>query len=95
MDVAVHGVGTSHFGRQPDRTLADLAWDAVREALADAGTDEVAAVYVGTVFGAPGVAQRVLSALGITGIPVLTLEDACASGTTALVEGHEAVRRGR
>jgi acetyl-CoA C-acetyltransferase len=95
MDVAVHGVGTSHFGRQPDRPLIDLAWDAVREALADAGTDQVDAVYVGTVFGAPGVAQRVLSALGITGIPILTLENACASGTTALVEGHEAVRTGR
>lgn len=95
MDVAVHGVGTSHFGRQPGRDLVDLAWDAVREALADAGTEQVDAVWVGTVFGAPGVAQRVLSALGITGIPVITLENACASGTTALVEAHEAVRTGR
>lgn len=93
--VAVHGVGTSHFGRQPSRALVELAWDAVQEALADAGTDEVDAVYVGTVFGAPGVGQRVLSALGITGVPVVTLENACASGTTALLEGHEAVRTGR
>lgn len=99
MDVAVHGVGTSHFGRQPTRTLIDLAWDAVREALADAstgaGTDEIDAVYVGTVFGAPGVAQRVLSALGITGVPVVTIENACASGTTAFLEAHESVRTGR
>ncbi len=95
MDVAVHGVGTSHFGRQPGRALIDLAWDAVGEALADAETDHVDAVYVGTVFGAPGVAQRVLSALGITGVPVLTLENACASGTTAFVEAHESVRTGR
>lgn len=95
MTVAVHGVGTSHFGRQPDRSLTDLAWDAVREALADAGREDVDAVYVGTVFGAPGVAQRVLHALGITGVPVVTIENACASGTTAFVEAHEAVRTGR
>jgi acetyl-CoA acetyltransferase len=99
MDVAVHGVGTSHFARQPTRTLIDLAWDAVREAVDDAsagdGTDEIDAVYVGTVFGAPGVAQRVLSALGITGVPVVTIENACASGTTAFVEAHESVGTGR
>ncbi len=95
MDVAVHGVGTSHFGRQPGRTLTELAWDAVREALDDAGPGDPDAVYVGTVFGAPGVAQRVLHALGITGIPVVTIENACASGTTALVEAHESVRTGR
>ncbi|MEI4280772.1 thiolase family protein [Klenkia terrae] len=95
MTVAVHGVGTSHFGRQPGRTLTDLAWDAVREALADAGTEDVDAVWVGTVFGAPGVAQRVLHALGITDVPVVTVENACASGTTAFLEAHESVRTGR
>lgn len=93
--VAVHGVGTSHFGRQPERDLVGLAWDAVHEAFADAGVDEVDAVWVGTVFGPAGVAQRVLRAMGITGIPVVTVENACASGTTAFAEAHEAVRTGR
>lgn len=95
MAVAVQGVGTSHFGRQPDRTLADLAWEAVREAFADAGTEAIDAAYVGTVFGPPGVAQRVLHALGITGVPVVTIENACASGTTAFAEACESVRTGR
>ncbi|MBN9736659.1 MULTISPECIES: thiolase family protein [unclassified Pseudonocardia] len=93
--VAVHGVGTSHFGRRPDRDLVGLAHDAVREALADAAVDAVDAVWVGTVFGPPGVAQRTLRALGITGVPVITVENACASGTTAFAEAHEAVRTGR
>ncbi|MFC7657169.1 thiolase family protein [Pseudonocardia benzenivorans] len=44
----------------------------------------------------PGrVAQRTLRALGITGVPVVTVENACASGTTAFAEGYEAVRTGR
>lgn len=95
MTVAIAGVGTSHFGRQPDRDLIALADDAVREAFADAGVAGVDAVWVGTVFAPAGVAQRVLRALGITGVPVVTVENACASGTTAFVEAHEAVRSGR
>ncbi|GAA4840101.1 thiolase family protein [Actinomycetospora corticicola] len=93
--VAVLGVGTSHFGRQPDRDLVALAWDAVREAFGDAGVEGVDAVWVGTVFAPAGVAQRVLRALGITGVPVVTVENACASGTTAFAEACEAVRTGR
>jgi acetyl-CoA C-acetyltransferase len=93
--VSVHGVGSSHFGRQPERDLVALAWDAVREAFADADVTGVDAVWVGTVFGPPGVAQRVLRAMGVTGIPVITVENACASGTTAFLEAHEAVRTGR
>jgi acetyl-CoA C-acetyltransferase len=91
----VRGVGTSHFGRQPGRDLIGLAFDAVSEALADGGVESVDAVWVGTVFAPAGVAQRVLRAMGITGVPVITVENACASGTTAFVEAHEAVRTGR
>ncbi len=93
--VSVHGVGTSHFGRQPGRDLVALAADAVREAFADASAQDVDAVWVGTVFGPSGVGQRVLRAMGITRIPVVTVENACASGTTAFAEAHEAVRTGR
>ncbi|GAA1835267.1 thiolase family protein [Pseudonocardia ailaonensis] len=96
MTVAVHGVGTSHFGRQPGLDLVDLAFAAVDEALRNAGGPRtVDAVWVGTVFAPAGVAQRVLRAMGLTGMPVLTVENACASGTTAFAEAHEAVRTGR
>ncbi|TCK26963.1 thiolase family protein [Pseudonocardia endophytica] len=93
--VAVAGVGTSRFGRQPERDLLGLAWEAVHEAFVDADVDGVDAVWVGTVFAPAGVAQRVLRAMGITGVPVVTVENACASGTTAFAEAHEAVRTGR
>ncbi|MGE0800053.1 MAG: thiolase family protein [Lautropia sp.] len=95
MSAHVYGVGTSNFGRQPDVPLRELAWDAVREAFADAQHDRPEAVYVGTVFGESGIAQRTLSDLGIVGVPVLTIENACASGTTALHEAADAVERGR
>lgn len=93
--VGIVGVGTSHFGRQPDQDLESLAAAATTEAFADAGTDEIDAVWVGTVFGPAGCGPRVLRALGITGIPVITVETACASGTVAFAEAHEAVHTGR
>lgn len=65
------------------------------EALADADDPTIDAVYVGTVFGAPGVAQRALFPLGITDIPIITVENACASGTTAFHEAVAAIDSGR
>lgn len=95
MDVMVYGVGTSDFGRQPALSAPSLARRAVSEALDDAGVDRVDAVYAGTVFGAPGTAQRALQTLGITGVPILTFENACATSTTAFHEARHAVASGR
>lgn len=95
MNTYIYGVGTSNFGRQPQHTAHTLGWEAVTEALRSAQVDSVDAVYVGTVFGAPGVAQRTVHSLGLTGVPVITIENACASGTSALVEAEAAVASGR
>lgn len=95
--VAVWGVGTSPYGRFPDRRVESLAWEAVAEAVRDAGIrpDEIDAIIVGSVFGPPGVATRVQRGLGIPGVPMWTIEAACASGTAAFHEAVEAVRTGR
>jgi acetyl-CoA C-acetyltransferase len=95
--VVIRGVGTSGFGRFPERRVESLAWEAVREALDDAGVEpgELDAVFVGSVFGPPGIATRALRGLGIGGIPVLTVEAACASGTAAYHEAVESVALGR
>ncbi len=66
-------------------------------AVRDAGVSpgQVDAIVVGSVFGPPGVATRVQRGLGIGGVPVWTVENACASGTSAYHEAVEAVRLGR
>ncbi|PBC51513.1 thiolase family protein [Rhodococcus sp. ACPA1] len=95
-DVVIAGAGTSHFGKQ-DASLERLAWDAVTEALESSATapDEIDAVVVGTVFSHPGVAHRVLRAAGIAGVPIITVENACASGTLAAHSAFEYVHRGQ
>ena len=101
MSAWIWGVGTSPFGRQSERLPAELAWEALSEALADAGIEVgddgggIEAAYVGTVFGSLGVAQRAMSGAGLAGIPIVTVENACASGTTALHEAGEAILAGR
>ena len=96
-EVVIRGVGTSDYGRFPERRVESLAWDAILEAMRDAGAEvgEIEAVFVGSVFGPPGVATRTLRGIGIGGVPVLTIEAACASGTAAYHEAYEAVSRGR
>lgn len=96
--VAIEGVGTvARFGLLRERTLVSLAIEAIEEALRDArvARDELDAVWVGGVFVPPGTAQRALRATGITGIPMVAVENACASGTSAFHEAVCAVREGR
>lgn len=95
MDAHIWGVGTSLFGKQPNLTASELIWAAVTEALVDAGVDQPDAVYVGTCFGEPGIAQRALHRMGITGLPITIMENACASSTHAFHEASLAVDSGR
>lgn len=95
MSAVIYGVGTSKFGRQPDVSDAHLTQQAVLEAFDDAGLRDVQAVYAGTVFGVSGTVQRALQTMGITGVPIVTVENACATGSTALVEAEHAVSSGR
>ena len=94
-EVAVYGVGMTPFALDPARTATEMVTGAAREALADAGTDRIDAVYVGTAFGEMGAAQRALRGLGIAEVPIIRMENACASGTTAFHESWAAIASGR
>lgn len=99
MSVYVRGAGTSLFGKHREVSLTELAWAAVTEAESDLsnppGLEAIDAVYVGNVFGEPGVAARAVQACGLTGVPIVTVENACASGTSAFHEAVAAIEAGR
>jgi len=84
-DVYVIGVGMTKFARHPDRKFHDLGQEAVRAALEDAGIsyDAIEAAYCGHVMQGSTAGQQVLDKVGRTGIPIMNVENACASGTTA------------
>ncbi|GLS13121.1 beta-ketoacyl synthase N-terminal-like domain-containing protein [Hydrogenophaga electricum] len=86
--VHIAGVGITRFAKQQELSVKDLAREAVTEALADTGW--VGAAYFATagqgcIEGQHMVVGEIaLKAMGITGIPVTNVEDACASSSTAL-----------
>ncbi len=90
-DVAIIGAGMTKFGKFLDRSLKDLAREAVQGALDSAGIDksklQVAVVgnaTAGLITGQEMIrGQVVLRELGIGGIPVINTENACASSSTA------------
>ena len=91
MHAYVAGVGMTRFGKHLDVKLKHLAGEAIREALADAGiaSSEIQAAYMGNA--AAGVlqgqemirGQAVLREMGIGRIPVVNVENACATSSTA------------
>lgn len=101
-NIYIAGIAMTVFGRHPERSIEDLAGEALRGALADAGcgADAIgAAFYAGITNGAlqgqlsvPG--QVVFSKTGIEGIPVFNVENACASGSTAVHLAVQHLRAG-
>lgn len=99
---AVLGVGVTPFGRQPDRSLASLGQAAARAALADAGLAPsdldgafVANALAGVLLGDTTVGQSILAGIGVCGIPVVNVENACTSGSSALWLAFAAIEAGQ
>jgi benzoylsuccinyl-CoA thiolase BbsB subunit len=96
-NVAVIGVGMIPFGRYPNRNNVDLAWPAVMEALRDAKVDrdQIDITYCGTAYGGMMTGQRILAKLGMTGQPIVNVENACSSSSTAFHQAKLAVASGQ
>jgi acetyl-CoA acyltransferase len=100
--VAVAGAGMTRFARQPDRSLKDLAGEAVLAALGDAGLDAGAVqgcwfanAVGGSITGQEMVAAQVtLRHVGLAGIPMFNVENACASASSAFHLAWAAVASG-
>ncbi len=101
-DVYIVGISMTHFGKRLDETVKSLTSAAVGDALEDAGieTGDVEAAWFSntrqpmlegqnTIRG-----QIALRSAGITAIPIANIENACASGSTAVLQAMAAIRAG-
>jgi acetyl-CoA acetyltransferase len=96
-EVYVAGVGMLKFGRYPDKDPAQLGADAALQALDDAGLGirDVQLLATGCLFQANAmVGQRILQQIGQTGVPVVNVSNACATGSTAFREAWLAIAAG-
>lgn len=93
----IAGVGMVPFVKPgKSETYDRMAEAAVREALADAGIEyrQVEEAAAGYTMGDSCNGQEALYRLGLTGIPVVNLENACASGSSAVYAMRRAVESG-
>jgi len=95
-EVEVAGVGIHPFGRFEDRTITDMGVAAVRAALDEAGVGPggFQAAFCGTAYGGVASGHKVLTRLGMTGMPIVDVEAGCASGSAALMLAAGAIRGG-
>jgi acetyl-CoA acetyltransferase len=95
--VTVAGVGMVPFTKPGAGSTYDvMASDAIRLALVDARIDytDIQQAYAGYVYGDSTAGQRVLYKVGMTGIPIVNVNNNCATGSTALFLARQAVASG-
>lgn len=96
-DALVVGAGMIAFGRHKQSSYAGLAVPAVLTALKQAGVSpqQIEGVWCGNSFGGMLTGQRIAKDIGIAGVPIVNVDNACSGGATALAEAQQAVREGR
>jgi acetyl-CoA acetyltransferase len=102
MNAILAGVGMTRFGKHMETGLKALGAEAVQKALADAGVeaDQLEAAWVGNA--AAGLVtgqecirgQVILRSMGLGKLPVINVENACASASTALNQAAAMVSAG-
>lgn len=96
--VFIAGVGMTPFVKIGSRgwTYPEMVGQAVTEALADARVsyDRVQRAAVGYVFQPSAAGQRALYPIGLSGVPVVNVNNNCATGSTALVLAREWIATG-
>jgi acetyl-CoA acetyltransferase len=94
----VVGVGMTKFEKPGSREwdYPDMARESGTKALEDAGVsyDLIEQAYVGYVYGESTCGQRAVYELGLTGLPVINVNNNCSTGSTALFLAAQAVRSG-
>jgi len=93
----IAGVGMLKFVKpSQSESYGAMGAEAARLALADAGIDYAAVqqAYAGFVLGDTCSGQAALYRIGLTGIPVINVNNACASGSTALFLARQAIQSG-
>jgi acetyl-CoA acetyltransferase len=94
----VIGVGMTSFDKPGTKQgdYPDWAKEAGSKALADAGVpyEDVEEAYAGYCYGDSTCGQRAIYGLGLTGIPVINVNNNCSTGSSALFMARRAVKGG-
>ncbi len=95
--IVVAGVGMIPFRKPGDHPpYYEMGAEAARLALADAGVEysAVQQAFVGYVYGDSTAGQRALYEVGLTGVPIVNVNNNCSTGSTALFLARQAILAG-
>jgi benzoylsuccinyl-CoA thiolase BbsB subunit len=94
--VHVIGAGMTQFGPQPEVGVHDLAFHAAWQAIETSGIEpeRIDIAFAGHAYQGPCFGQKTLMKMGLTGIPIINVENACASGASAVLGVVHAIRAG-
>jgi len=95
-NVYVLGIGQTIFGKHESLTENDMGAYATLEAVKDAeiSPQDIQAAYCGSIYSPTTVVESMLIRLGIGRIPMYTVENACASGSSAVHLLHRDISLG-
>ncbi len=101
-EVVVAGIGMCRFGRydgekdHPYKTFYELGREAVVNAWKDAGIKwkDLQAVFSGSCYQGVGSGHKVLSEIGLMGIPIVNVENACSSSSSAFRLAYQSIATG-
>ncbi|MDZ7673521.1 MAG: thiolase family protein [Acidimicrobiales bacterium] len=94
-DVFILGINMTKFGKHPDLDVQDLGAQAAMAALddADVSMGDMGIMAYGNLVG-QSFGQQLQKQIGQTGIPVYNVQNACATGATALRTAIMAIKAG-
>ena len=92
-EVAVAGIGLMRWKRYADQEIYDFGSEAILNALKDAGMEwkEIQAAFCGSVYQGTGSGHQVIKEIGMTGIPIVNVENACSSGASAFRLAYQSI----
>ncbi|MBW2029903.1 MAG: thiolase family protein [Deltaproteobacteria bacterium] len=101
-DTYVLGISMTRFGKYIEKSLQELAYGPIWEAIGESEVDphDIGIIFAGNAYGGLITGQEsvrgqvIMREAGIGDIPIINVENACASGSTALYLAHGAVASG-
>jgi len=98
-EVAIAGVGLTRFDSydgkkgRPLKEFYDLGSEAIREALknAEMSWSEIQTAFCGSVYCGTASGQQTIERVGMTGIPIINVENACSSGSSVFRLAYQSV----
>jgi len=92
-DVFIKGIGITKWGYYEDKSCHDFGAEAIILALRDAEMSwhDIQAVFCGSVYQGTGSGHQTIKQVGLTGIPIVNVENACSSGSSAFRLAYQSV----